>query len=264
MPSVPDKKGVAEADPNNPEGEGSPGAADPVEIEGLKAALKAEREKRQGLATQLARVEGTVEGLKSGQQPKPDAPARVYTRAELRAMVTAGQITEDQMDSQLEMQLEAKLAARVDSTTSAAAVQAQAAATVETQMAAYIDAHPDLLDTESDLRAKVQEEFDYLVGVCKDDPKDKRTELKAIRSAVGALAPKGRKKEPEPSEETGGSDGAPAKGGADDGWAKGLTAAQKAHYQKKINQNIYKGTSDKNLLAEVAIARRQREQKAVH
>jgi hypothetical protein len=258
MPPLP-KKGEAESDPNNKAGEGSEGAADPKEVEGLKAALAAEREKRQGFERELAHVKGTVEGLKSGQKPTAEPEPRIYTRAELRVMVDGGKITEEQMDAQLEQQLERKLEKKFKKEIDTATAETRVATTVETQIGAYIEAHPDLTDVNSDLRAKVQAEFDYLLSLG-DDPKDKRTELKAIRAAVGALAPKGRKKEPEASEETGGSDGGTGKGGGDgDAWSKDLTAAQKAHYQKKINQGIYKGPTDKNLLAEVAIVRKQRE-----
>jgi hypothetical protein len=263
MPPVSEKTGD-ESDPNNTAGKGSADAADPKEAEGLKAALLAEREKRQDLASKLARLEGTVEGLKA-RPAAPEAPPRIWTRAELRALVDGDKITEEQMDAQLDAQLEAKLERKFAAKMDDVSAETRVTVGVDSQISAYIEAHPDLTDTESDLRKKVQTEFDYLVGVCGDDPKDKRTELKAIRSAVGALAPKGRKKEPEASEETGGSDGVATKGGGgDDGWAKGLTPAQKAYYKKKIDQNFYKGTTDKNLLAEVAIARKTREQKALH
>lgn len=263
MPPV-SEKGANESDPNKSAGEGSPGAADPKEIEGLKAALTAEREKRQGVERSLAALQGTVEGLKARPAAQPEKEPHIYTRAELRALVDAGKITEDQMDAQLEQQMEAKLEKKFKEKVDTTAAETRLASTVDTQIAAYIDAHPELTDTDSDLRRKVQEEFDYLCGVCGDNPKDKRTELKAIRAAVGALAPKGRKKEPEASEETGGSEGGTGNKGGEDGWSKGLSAAQKAHYKKKMDQGFYKGPTDKNLLAEVKYAREQRERRALH
>src|SRR5262252_3872815 len=262
MPPV-SEKGANESDPNNPSGEGSPGAADPKEIEGLKAALTAERKGRQSAESRLARLEGTVEGLKARPSSSPaEAAPRIFTRAELRAAVDAGKITEEQMDAQLETQMETKLEKKLRAEFEAATVETQAASQIDAQMAAYIEAHPDLLDADSDLRAKVQEEFNYFTGVLKQNPKAKSTELAAIRSAVGSLAPKGKRKEPEASgEETGGSDGGKSSGGGggEEGWKKGLPPALKAHYQKQIDKGIYKGPDDKRLLAEVAIARKARE-----
>lgn len=249
--------GVDESDPTNTEGKGSDGAADQSKERMVPlAALDAERKARQKLETELARVSGTVEGLKSGQQ-KP-TETTTYTRTQLRAMVNEGKITEDQMDTQLEIQQEAKFNKRIEERTAAAVTETRAATKIGAELAAYTDAHPDLLDEDSDTRAKVQTEFDYLVGLG-DDPKNPATELKAVRAALGQIAPKGRRKQPEMHEETGGSGGDSRERGADnDGWAKGLTSAQKAHYTRQVNKGIYKDFNDKNLKAEIALAGRRR------
>lgn len=230
------------------------GAADPdKERAGLLAALEAERKSRQKLETKLAQVEGKVEGLKAGQSPATAPTEKVYTRAELRTAVTAGQITDEQMEALWEKQIEAKFDKKLSAKTDQAAASTRATAFVEAELAKYTEAFPDLLDADSDMRTKVQTEFDYLTRL--GDPQTIATELKAVRAAIGPIAPKGRKKDPETHEETGGSADTSTKSG-DDGLFKGVPTKLKTYYEGRIAKGIYKGTAGARALkAELDIAR---------
>lgn len=253
-----DQKGVDESDPDNKQGKGSDGAADQSKV--ATVPLSVLEATRADLRGQLARAQLENDRLKAGQQ-KPtetaEKPATIYTRTQLRALVNEGKITEDQMDATLEQQLEAKLNKKVESTAIETAKETRASTEIGAQLNAYTAAHPDIIVEGSDLRNKVIEEFNYLVSL--GDPENKTTELKAVRAAIGPLTPKGRRKQPEAHEETGGSgDDARGSGNADTGWAKGLSPAQKKHYQKQIDRNFYNGPTDKRLVAEVKIARERR------
>jgi hypothetical protein len=252
-----DQKGVDESDPNDTAGNDSDGAADQSKKMVPLAALEAERKSRQKLETDLARLSGTVEGLKASQQKPADTAPTIYTRAQLRAMVNDGKITEDQMDAQLEAQLEAKLTQKVETTAKATAAETRITAEVNSGIAAYLEAFPDLNDLESETREKVHAAFDRLCR--RGAPDNVATELSAMEAALGPLTPKGRKKQPETHQETGGSGSGPRdRNDTDATWAKGLTAAQKAHYQKQIDRGGYSGTTDKRLVAEVKLVRERR------
>lgn len=222
------------------------------------AALKAVTRDNQKLKAELSRLSGLVEGLKAGQQNSAPAEKQeqVYTRAQLKAAVNEGKITEEQMEALWETQIEKKIERRVDAKTTKAASEGAVAANTQAELARYIEAFPELADTDSDLRAKVQDEFDFLVRLG-DDPDSRATELKAVRAALGPVTGnKGRRKEPEASEETGGAQGGRKGEPQGDGWSKGLTPKMKAHYQKLINQGLYKGEAGKKALdAELAHAR---------
>lgn len=246
-----DQTGVEEQDPTNTAGDGSDGAAGQKSKEATVplAALEAERKSRQKLEGKLAKLLGEVEGLKAGQQkPKEET---VYTRTQLRALVNEGKITEDQMDAQLEKQLRAE----VEKSAQSAVMSQTQASKISAELARYTEAHPDLTDEDSDLRARVVAEFKYLVDLG-DNPNSLATELKAVRAVLGASgAPKGKKKTPETHEEAGSSGEDVSRGTGADAWAKGLSAKQKEHYTKLVNQGVYKGFGDKTLQKEVELAR---------
>jgi hypothetical protein len=205
-----------------------------------------------------AAAEGEAKGLKEAlkaipAKEKPKAEAKEFTRAELRAQVNDGKITEDQMDDILERQLEAKLTKKAEEIAERKISSSQTAISVADQIAAYVGVYPDINKEGSATRAKIQAAFDELVGL-KDDPSALTTELKAIKMALGPLkAGAGRRPAPEAHEDVGAgsdSDSKPA-----EGWAKGLSPKLKKHYEKQIDRGIYKSHSDPRLIAELKYAR---------
>lgn len=245
------KKGEDEQEAGS-KADGSNGAADRAEKMVPVSVLQATRADLNG---QIARLASEVDSLKAGAAPKTNAePEKTFTRAQLRASVNAGDISEDQMDEILESQLEKKIAVRVETTARTTVQTTETARTVQGEIDKYVDAHPDLIVTDSELRAKVQGEFDYLVKFG-DNPKDPATQLKAIRAAVGPLTQQGRRKQPEHHEDVGGG-GGESERTETAGWAKGLSATQKKHYDKLINSGVYKGATDPKLVAELKFIRK--------
>jgi len=254
-----DQTGETEFEPKTKEGEGSDGAAGQAtkEVEGLTAALKAERDKRRSLEAKLARLEGTVDGLKSSQKPNASEKEEkvYYSRAELKAAVEEGKITEAQMENLWEKQIEAKIEKRITERTKDTGADVRQAAKVEADLERYIEAYPDLTDVDSELRGKVQAAYDKLVG--RGSPANAATEVSAIEMVVGHLqGAKGRKKQPEPHEETGGSGSKDEDREPSNDVFKGLNAKLKAHYKKMVERGMYKGAAgEKALKAELALAR---------
>lgn len=246
--------GVAASEADKRGKDDDKGAADLERMVPL-AALDAERKARQRLETELARVSGTVEGLKAGQ-PKPEsAEPRVYTRSELRGMVNEGKITEDRMDEVLEQQAERRVTARTESLVESKVTGAKTSALIEAEIDRYAEAHPDLREDGSETRGKVQAEFNRLVK--RGLPSTLATELTAIENALGPVAaPKGRRRTPETTEETGGNAGTERGGNADTGWSKGLTPRQKDHYSKLVTKGVYKGFNDAKLVKELGRIRK--------
>lgn len=205
-----------------------------------------------------AAAEGKADGLKEAlkaipkvEKPKASEPAKEYTRAELRAQVNDGKITEDQMDDILERQLEAKLSKKVAETVETRVSASQTADIVGGKIAAYVEVYPAINETNSALRAKIETEFQDLVknGA---DPDKLSTELAAIKIVCGPLKTgAGRKPGPESHQDIGGvgeGDGKPET----DGPFKGISARHKAHYEKMIARGVYSGPKDKMLVKELS------------
>jgi hypothetical protein len=140
----------------NAEGTGADGAADQNGKMGLLSALQAERKARQKLEIELAKVSGAVEGLKAGQQqPKtPDAPKPRFSRAQLRASVEQGAITQDQADSIWDQQHEEEILAKASSDANAKVSASVKVGKIQGQIDAYVESHPELVVDGSDLRKK--------------------------------------------------------------------------------------------------------------
>ena len=244
--------GVDELDPTTTEGDDSNGVAGQERMVPLSV-VKALRKSNDTLKTQLARVEGAVEGLKAGQQKPPAPVEKTYTRSELRAMVNAGSISEDQMDSVLETQAEKRVAAKAEALVEDRITETRSTSKIEAEIERYVEAHPDVNEEGSDTRERVAAQFKKLVA--RGLPASLSTELTDMEMALGAIdAPKGRKKTPESHAEVGSGGRAPAPD--DDGMFKGVPPKQKAYYQKQIDRGFYKGAAgQKQLKAELDVAR---------
>lgn len=202
-------------------------------------------------------AKGLKEAIKAIPQPKEKAqPAKEFTRAELRAKVNAGEITEDQKDDILERQNRSSFLKEAEAIAERKVSTSRAAASVGDQIAAYVGVFPDINKEGSATRAKIQAAFDELVEL-KDDPAALSTELKAIKIALGPLKTgAGRRPAPDAHEDVGsGNDGDNKP--VTDGWAKGLSPKLKKHYEKQIDRGIYKGHADPRLVAELKFARQR-------
>jgi len=214
---------------------------------GLVDALKAERSKRQTLETKLATLSGKVEGL-TVSQPAAQQPARDYSKAELQQSVDDGKLSQAQADEISEQQLERRLAAR----TQTAVAQSAQTTRVQTEIDAYKDALPAIMEEGSDERAKVQAEYQYLVGL--GHPATLVTEATALRAAFGPASglQKGRRvKEPHQEGDSGAGDSGAGGGGGEPAAPKNLSKERKVHYQRQIDRGFYDGWDDDELKKEL-------------
>lgn len=235
--------------------------AEKTEAEKTAEAARTAEERRtkalENLTAAFTDLKGKVE--KQAAPKEEGKKPTIYTRAQLRAAVNAGTITEDQMDETLERQLTDRLLAagktEITQTTETVARNTRLSQQIDT----LADAHPELKDKTSDLFQKVAAKFNDLVTRASDPEaakKDLATELTAIEFVVGGKKPTPRKRDLEATEETGGGGG--GDGGSppeEDAWAKGLSKGQKAHYEKQIGRGMYKSTSDPKLKKEIEFAR---------
>lgn len=219
---------------------------------------KTEQERRDDALKNLTAAFNQLKGKVEAQAEKPKteekAPAKkVYTRAELRKGVNDGQITEDQMDEILERQAEERISAKFDERLKTETATGKRVAKIEAQIDTIIDANPDLKNNESDLFKKVAAKFNDLVNERGMDRKDLNTELMAMELVVGHAAPKGRKRELEAHEETGGAGGGHDRGGDDSEaeWSKGIPAKNRDFFKQQIAKGLYTGVNDPRLKKQI-------------
>lgn len=204
------------------------------------AAIKSANEKFDSMKAEL---EAKLEAAKAA--PKAETQKR-YTRAELTAMVDSRQITQDQADAQLEWQSQEDAKATAARVAVETVTSAQRKSYVDAEIGRYKAVAPEILDDASEVRERIKEEYNFLVGTL-GDPNSLDTQLKAIRSVLGPVEKLERarnaKASHESHRETGGGGGGPTEGGKK-GEGKlsydNLSAREKAHYDKLIARGLYK------------------------
>lgn len=193
---------------------------------------------------QRARLEGELEAMKRAPaQPTAPTPPR-YSAAQLQQMIDEGKATVGQVlayqEEALRKELETKLDEKVQATLSAKAKTS----TLQHEMDRYKQVVPEVTQEGTPERQKVVQEFSYLVEMGYD-AKDPRTELMAVRAALGSVEtiqakrnakaiPTGRETMQDIQSNSGKPVGEPDV-------LKKMTAAQRQHYQRMIDRNVYKG-----------------------
>lgn len=229
----------------SPEG-GSENDDKPITAKQLKAALASQATR---FNEQLAAKDREIEAFKAGaaSNKNDDAPAKRYTRAELKTLVDAGQITKEQSDDVWAEQV------RKESLETAAAVAHETVTgttrqeRIDQDLESYKRLKPEIMEEGSETREKIKREFHYLVGL--GDPGTGKgalqTQLKAIRAVLGPLdnlekaANASRAQE---SEQQGGGEG--NRGGNSGGGSKKLVdhlkPDAKDFYEKGIKSGRYR------------------------
>jgi hypothetical protein len=207
------------------------------------AALRSANEKNQALEVQIAEMRGR----QSAGVVQVDEPKR-YTKAELNAAVEAKQITSEQSDEIWAKQIreDAKREAREEilSVTKAERQQER----VETDLNEYKQLAPEIMEEGSEVRKRVQDEFNYLVSLgnpgAANDRRTLQTQLLAIRAALGPLdklrTAKSARRETETHEETGGggSGSGQRRGAPKTAWDQ-LDKRQRDYYDGQISKGMY-------------------------
>lgn len=241
---------------NGQGGSGAPSGGSPEggsENEGLDD--KFEKRIKAALANQARQYESRIDAVRaefeafkagaSSNEPPADKP-RVYTRAELKAAVDAAQITQEQADDRWAAQIEAEATSKAVAAATAVVNGQATKERVDSEIESYKRLKPEIMEKGSELRGKVEAEFDHLVHVVGMPGKGNgvlQTQLAAIRAVLGPLdkleksANAGRAHE---SDEQGGGTGGGKPGGGSKKLVDHLKGDAKEHYERGIKQGRYK------------------------
>jgi len=244
---------LAEADDGDGAGGGAPGGGSPEGGQDDKpkdgefvpktqfiAALNSAERKREA---EVASLQGRLQELEAQVKAKPDDQPKRLNRADLRAAVEAGQISQDQADGEIDRQNREDAENRAHRVALETVSAAKRTELINSEVARYKAAAPEILDDAHDTRKSIRGAFSGLVELG-DDPRDVATQLKAIRSVLGPIdrlekARSGTAQHVTHQEFGGGS-------GGDQGKPKTgklteqLNAGSRAHYEDGIKRGRYK------------------------
>jgi len=197
------------------------------------SALKSAGEKTDTLQTEVDALK-----LKSASVEKPQR----FTRAQLRAGVEAGQLTQEQADETWDDQLREDIRKETATTVTESVSSSARSDRVNTDMNRYIAVEPEVLVEGSQIRSKVQAEFTYLTTEL-GDPNELATQLKAMRAALGPiealeLAKSGTALR-DTHKEAGGGEGVDDKSQKKE-FKDTLTDRERNHYQRGVDSGLYK------------------------
>jgi hypothetical protein len=166
---------------------------------------------------------------------------RDYSVSELDNYVAQGQITQAQRDQIFAQQIERNAAKRAQETATQIIETTTRENALDGELQQYTSFAPDLMREGSPLRARVAEEFEYLVS--RGAPRDLSTELAAARAVLGpvdrARNAQGRARGADRSFDSFGSRPmSPRERREEDAWQR-LAPHQKQYYEKQINAGVY-------------------------
>lgn len=216
-----------------------------VPVGRLKAALSAqERKHESAMDAMRAEFEAFKAGAQSGS-PQQGQPKR-YTRAELKAAVSAEQITQDQADDiwvkQAKEETRDEVLAAVRDDASRRTQQEQ----IDNDLTEYKRLAPEIKDKTSDKFEQISAEFQYL---CKrGSPNNLATELAAIRAVLGPLdklkTAKAERRAENHEEQSGGEGKGDKQQKAGKKLVDTLSPREKKHYEGMIDKGHYKDWAD--------------------
>jgi hypothetical protein len=240
---------------SDPEGDGGTNRIPKERVDAMiakataDANAKAEAAEKRALLESERRKDLEARTQHPAAPPAPTPPEKPPpTRAQLRALVDEGQITQDEMDAEIERQIEA----RVTQTVSSAQDTKDRAAKINEEIDLYMERIGDLKDPTSDNHQRIRAEYAALRK--RGYENDATTELLALRSVFGdpekVKIPETGNVDRETDATThagGGSEGRDEPEDAGDGSPKGLDKDFKDYYSKAIEKGRFKGWDDPNL-----------------
>lgn len=237
----PGQTGSGAPEGGSPEG-GSENDDKPITARQLKAALASQRVSfEEKLSAKDRELQAFKEGV--GTREKRDEP-KAYTKAQLKAAVDAGQITQEQADETWDAQRETQIRESARTEALNAVNEHATKERIDADLKSYKRLKPEILDTTSEERQEIEAEFKALRD--RGMPNDLRTEFAAIRAVLGPLAKLEKaasaSRSQESHEETGGGGEGKQKGGGGSGKKlhEHLTGENKAFYERGIKQGRYK------------------------
>ena len=170
-------------------------------------------------------------------QQTPPTPEREYTRSELGQKVEDGAMSQEEAGRILDTQADRRTKQTVTAAVREAVSETTGNQRLQAQVDSYTAAIPEVAQTGSEARKKVEKEYQYLTGL--GHPQSVATEVAALRAAFGpADLIRSGKPAQETHQETGGSDESDD-GGSSDGPPKGLSRDAKKHYGDQIDRGMY-------------------------
>lgn len=204
------------------------------------------------------------------QKQQTQKPQR-YTRAQLKAAVAEGKITEEIMDEVLEAQLRADLQAELDQKLSAQVNQTAAAGRVQSEMDKFTSRIPALRQEGSPEWLKAAKAYKVLV----EDGAEIDTEVKKMRVELAALriafpegeekaAPRETTSQRQRSVESAGSGaGRSSESKSKSGkWPSWLEDFRVDYYEQAIQKGRYSGRDDPKLKRELEILEKRNKERA--
>jgi hypothetical protein len=209
------------------------------------------------LRLQNSTLQAQIE-LGKRREPGPTPPPRGPGLTQLRKAVDDGEITQDQMDVELERQRQTSVRHEMDQRDLKLKAEILSDNEAEAKFADYVDVYPDIQTEGSANREKVRAKYVDLLR--RGHTEGKGTQLLAMEVCFGEVS-KVREKTAETRDthaETGGPGGSPGEGeqnGEEDSAkaaaAKKLSSVQMAHFQDLIGKGRYTGWDDEKLLSVV-------------
>lgn len=191
-----------------------------------------------------ARLEGELDAMKRVPTP-PAAPTPPrYSASQLQAMIDEGKATVGQVLAYQEETLRLEMDRKLDEKVKATLATTAKTSTLQQEMDRYKATIPEVTQEGTPERQQVVKEFNYFVNLGYD-AHDPRTELMAVRAALGSVEtiqerrksksiPTGRETMQDIQASGGGKPSEPDV-------LKKMTAAQRQHYQRMIDRNVYTG-----------------------
>ena len=218
--------------------------------EGWVPFTRAQRMAENAARTAQETADKRITDLERRVTERNDQPAREYTRVELQGFVEAGRINQNDANALWDQQHEAKVLRNVETLLDKRLTTDNRAVAVQAQVDRYQELVPDMLVPDSEIRQKVEKEFEALVELGQPSHKEQGglgTELLALRNIFGpAEALRQSRTALQTHQESG------ARGAADDddgdltkdGWPKGMSARQRAYNEDLLRKKIIKSKDE--------------------
>jgi hypothetical protein len=214
-------------------------------------AKKAESESQREREARLV-AEAKLDAYKELGVTKTDKGEKVYSWEELETFIDNGQMTRAEASTYREREVIKKATAEAESRAEARVRTETRLATTSKELKSYIDEVPEIAETGSETRQKLEAEFAWLASMYgtpeKGSVAERAMELNAVRNVLGPLDKVSTRKDSDrltrSSRETMAESNSTANRGTASGSGKdpvaGLTSAQKAHYERMFkSSNAY-------------------------
>lgn len=236
------------------------------EQEKAHADLRAEIAQMRGtMEANQKNFESTTSRLQSeltDARKEPAEETKSYTVQELQVMVDDGRISEGTRDGILSQQTRDQTRNEIKTEMREEMASMRQSQQIDGEIAKYTDSNADVMKEGTELRGRVEEEYQFLVS--HGEPVGKFTELKSLRAVMGPsdrIRETTAERRPTHSDEGGSGAGDSDRGGSKEGGVPGPLQKDpklKFHYDGLIATGVYSGYDDPDLVKEMKYVRPRR------